>query len=106
MNPYRPQPPPPAPMRWVVGHPERDPCYCLATGPDVAIDIGCGETRRGHRFLLAVRVAPGRPHTWRLWDSKNKEWLSDDLGPEQTQARDEAESIIRGLMKPQTPEAT
>ncbi len=94
-----------AALRWVVGHPERDPCYCLATGLEVEIDVGCGKTRRGPRFLLAVRVEPKRRHTWRLWDSKNKEWLSDDLGDDRMEARDKAEDIIRALMRSQKVEA-
>lgn len=103
-TPYRPHPTAPAPLVWKVGHPDRDPCHCLATGLEVEIDVGCGQKRRGPRFLLAVRIVPLRPHTWRLWDSKNKEWLSDDLGADRSVARDEGEAILRTLQASQKTE--
>ncbi len=84
-------------MNWTVGHPHRDPCYCLATGPLVPIDAGFGSIRYGPRFLLAMRG--GLPETWRLWDSKLKEWLSDDLGSDRDKARDDAEVIVGRLME-------
>lgn len=84
-------------VNWIVGHPDRDPCYCLATGELVrgrTPPRDTGDLRELPRFLLAVRVAPDTPHSWRLWDRSAHGWISDDLGTDRDVARDQAETII------------
>ena len=85
-------------MDWTVGHPWREPSHGLATGEFVQVHVGCGKERTVRRFLLAMRPHPGHPMSWRLWDRKDKVWMSDDLGTDRDVARELAEKIILGVL--------
>lgn len=81
-------------MDWYTGHPDRSPCYCLATGPEVEFPIGGGEVRRGPRFLLAMQPNAPDPMTWRLWDSAHRRYITGDLGRDRKLARISAQATI------------
>ena len=65
------------PMVWVVGHPDRCPCRCKATGP-------------GDRWLLAWS-----PDGYRLWDRETRTWITGYIGETIEDATPHAEQAIR-----------
>ncbi len=91
-------------LKWDKGHHEREPCYCLQTGPIVErttnIYDGVSPVVR-RRFLLAMRYEDDddipKRKWWRLYDRSANEWVSGNLGYSLAEAVPAAEHIIRDL---------